>query len=107
MISVPKEKLRKISQDAYCLLHQMTVSVRELARFVGKAVATVRGISVAPLYYRALQRMINSVPSADSSHPAVTEKFSVHLLLSQEAKADIMWWAVSAKEVPGNLIFPQ
>ena len=49
VISVPKEKLCKISQDAYRLLHQMTVSVRELARFVGKGVATVRGISVAPL----------------------------------------------------------
>ena len=41
MISVPKEKLHKINQDAYRLLHQTTVSVRELARFVGKAVAAV------------------------------------------------------------------
>ena len=106
MISVPKEKLRKISRDAYRLLHQTTVSVRELARFVVKAVATVRGISVAPLYYRALQRLINSVSLADSFHSPVTEKFNVHLLLSQEARADLMWWAVSAKEVPGNLIFP-
>ena len=107
MISVPKEILCKISQNAYRLLHQTTVSVTELTRFVGKAVATVRGISVAPLYYRALQRLINSVPSADSFQSAVTEKFSVHLLLSQEVRADLMRWAVSAKEVPGTSSFPQ
>ena len=41
MISVPKEKLCKISQEAYHLLHEMTVSVKDLARFVRKAVATV------------------------------------------------------------------
>ena len=90
MISVPKEKLHKISQKAYRLLPDDSVSER-VSKVCRKAVATVQGISVAPLYYRALQRLINSVPSADSFQSAVTEKFSVHLLLSQEARADLMW----------------
>ena len=38
----PSEKLRKIHQDAHHLLHQTTLSLRELARFVA---ATARGNS--------------------------------------------------------------
>ena len=60
------EKLRKIHQDAPHLLHQTTVSVRELARFVGKTSATTRAIQAAPLHYRALQSLMNSVLPPDT-----------------------------------------
>ena len=57
----PAEKLRKVQQLAQHLLCQQTVSVRELARFVGKTSASQRAIWQAPLHYRALQFLINSV----------------------------------------------
>ena len=48
------------SEDtAHRLLQQTTVSVRELARFIGNTTATWRALPAAPLHYRALQRLIN------------------------------------------------
>ena len=61
----PSEKLRKVQQLAQHL-HQQSVSVRDLARFVGKVSASTRAIWQAPLHYRALQFSINSVtPESD------------------------------------------
>jgi len=40
--------------------------MREVAQFVGKASATIQALPTAPLHYRALQFMMNSV------HPAGT-----------------------------------
>ena len=54
---------------------------------------------------QSLTEIYKFCTSADFFQSVVTEKFSVHLLLSQEARADLIWWAVAAKEVPRNLIF--
>ena len=43
------------------MLDQESVSVREIARFVGKITATKRAIPLAELHYRALQMLMNSV----------------------------------------------
>ena len=43
------------------MLDQQSVSVREIARFVGKTTATMKAIPLAPLHYRALQSLMNSV----------------------------------------------
>ena len=50
-LSIPLEKLRKIKQDARRMFDCPQVTVREVARFVGKAVATLRAIPLAPLHY--------------------------------------------------------
>ena len=61
LLSIPQEKMRKIQQDARRLLAQTSVSVREISQFVGKATATMRALPLAPLHYRALQSLMNSV----------------------------------------------
>jgi len=71
--------------------------VRELARFVGKASATVRAIQAAPLRYRALQSLMNSVLPPDIPHLAV-EKFRAQVELSSAARADLRWWS---EQTPG------
>jgi len=97
----PAEKLRKIQQDAQHLLHQPNVLVRDLARFVGKTSASTRAIWQAPLHFRALQLLINSVPLEDN--PMGTEytanKFSRHLTLTNEAKNDLEWWCALDRKV--------
>ena len=40
-LSIPQEKMRKIQQDARRLMTKPSLSVRELAQFVGKATATM------------------------------------------------------------------
>ena len=66
---LPQEKLRKIQQDAKRLLSQSTLSIRQVAQFVGKATATMRALPTAPLHYRALQRLMNSVAPSQESLP--------------------------------------
>lgn len=49
---LPPERLQ---QDARKMMHQASVSVREVELFVGKTTTTLRAIPLAPLHYRALQ----------------------------------------------------
>ena len=94
----PSEKLRKLAQH---LLHQPSVSVRDLARFVGKASASTRAIWQAPLHFRALQFLINSVSL--ESHPMETENtaktFSTHLTLTNEARDNLEWWCALDRKI--------
>ena len=97
----PAEKLRKIQQLAQHLLHQPRVLVRDLARFVGKTSASTRAIWQAPLHFRALQFLINSVSLG--SHPMemadVAKKFNTNLALTIEAKGDLNWWCALDRKV--------
>ena len=88
-LAFPTEKMRKIQQNARTLLQQQQVSIRDIARFVGKASASMKAIWQAPLHYRALQFMMNLVAPLD--HPLMTRmtKFSVRLNLTEEAKTDL------------------
>ena len=97
----PAEKLRKIQQSAQHLLHQQNVSVREVARFVGKASASMRAIWQAPLHYRALQFLINSaVPERSGQPDHVALKFNANLNLTKEAKNDLTWWLSLDRKLP-------
>ena len=97
----PAEKLRKIQQLAPHLLCQQTVSIRELARFVGKTSASQRAVWQAPLHYRALQFLINSVVPTDQSQQEGSDaKFNTNLRLTKEAKADLMWWSSLDRKIP-------
>ena len=91
-LAFPTKKLRKIQQDANSLLRKEVVSVRNLARFVGKTTATVKAIWQAPLHYRALQNMINSIAPPGQSLVNMVAKFSTTLTLTKEAKNDLTCW---------------
>ena len=84
--------VKKMQQDARALLQRHSVSVRDLARFMGKVTATRRAIWQAPLYYRALQRMINSVVPIDQPLPARASKFNTTLHLTIDAEKELSWW---------------
>jgi len=103
---IPREKLRKIWQDAHHLLQQTTVSLRELARFIGKTTATVRALPAAPLHYRAIQKLMNSVSPSIPCQSEVNEKFSTRVHLSKEARTDLTWWAGLALEEKGAPMSP-
>lgn len=90
-LAFPTEKLRKIQQDARTLSKQQVISVRDLVRFVGKTTALVTAIWQAPLHYRALQRMINSVVSPQETLRNMVTKFDTKLRLINEAETDLQW----------------
>ena len=89
---LPAQKLRKIQQDAQKLLKQENMSVRELARFLGKVSAAARAVWQAPLHYRALQRMVNSVISESQTQPDLRQKLNVQVHLTKEAREELTWW---------------
>jgi len=91
-LAFPPEKMRKIQQEARTLIQRQLVSIRDLARFVGKASASARAIWQAPLHYRALQEVINSVAEADQPLASRISRFNINLHLSMEAKRDLSWW---------------
>ena len=90
---LPAQKLKKIQQDAQRLLKLERVSVRELARFLGKVSAASRAVWQAPFHYRPLQRMVNAVIPESQSQPDLMQKFNVQAELTKEAMEDLSWWA--------------
>jgi len=89
--------MRKIQQDARQLLTQSIVSIRQVAQFVGKATAPLRALSTAPLHYRALQRLMNSVTPPQDSLPT-PKRFNAVVQLDSTSKADLNWWTMLEKK---------
>ena len=107
-MSLPQEKLRKIQQDAKRLLSQSTLSIWQVAQFVGKATATMRALPTAPLHYRALQRLMNSVAPSRESLPT-PERFDAVVQLDPTSRADLNWWTTLDKRTisaPLNVPMP-
>ena len=88
---MPQEKLRKIQQDARGLLQYQSVTVRDLARFMGKTTASCKAIWQAPLHYRGIQALMNSVSPEAEDNPALTGWFNIRLPVSEEARQDLLW----------------
>ena len=108
LISVPAEKMRKIQQDATKILSQDQVTVRELVRFVGKAVATVRALPLAPLHHRALQFQMNAILTAPYQGAGLPghEKYNMRVLLDEASRADLRWWKLLDRRRSGSPIRP-
>ena len=80
------QKLRKIHQDDRWLLQHQPVTVQDLACFVGKTTASCKAIWQAPLHYRGIQALMNSVSPETEENSALTGRFNVRLPLSEEAQ---------------------
>ena len=98
-LSIPSEKFRKIQQDARRMLDQESVSVREIARFVCKTTATTRAILLAPLHYRALQMLMNSVLPLNYTQEEISIKYETVVSLTPASRADLEWW-ITFENVP-------
>ena len=71
------------------MLDQESVSVREIARLVGKTTATVRAIPLAPLHYRALQLLMNSVLPLNYTQKEIFTKYETLISLTPASKLDL------------------
>ena len=103
-LSIPSEKMWKIRQDARRMLDCPQVTVREVARFVGKAVDTLRAIPLAPLHYRALQMLMNSVLPLNYTQEEVNNE--TFLTLTTACKADLTWWVSLEQSHLGTPVCP-
>ena len=100
-LSIPSEKLRKIQQGTNHMLDQESVSVREITKFVGKTTAMMRTIPLAPLHYRALQLLMNSVLPLNYNHEEIFTKYEILVTLTPASKPDLEWW-IGLKKAPSE-----
>ena len=59
---------------------------------MGKTTATLRALPTAPLHYRALQFLMNSVAPVDYTQEGTADKFNTIVQLDPESKTDLAWW---------------
>ena len=86
------------------MMLQALVSVREIARFVGKATATIRAIPLATLYYQALQMQMNLVLPLNYSQEEILNKYNIVLLLTSASREDLEWWLTNTSVSMGALV---
>jgi len=90
-LSIYSEKLWKIKKDAQRMLHQASISVMEIVRFVGKTTTMIRAIPLAPLHYRALQIQMNSVLPLNYTQEEILNKYNTILSLNLASREDPQW----------------
>ena len=89
--SLPREKLRKIMQEAHQLSQRASVSLQEIA---GKTTATRQAIRVAPLFHQHLQALINRVIPFAASKEELQSCYQEIVPLSPE---ELFWWSQQAE----------
>jgi len=71
------------------MLLQESVSVREIAWFVGEDNCYLRAIPLVPLHYRALQMQMNSILSLNYNQEEISDKYNMVLPLNVASKEDL------------------
>ena len=100
-VSLPKEKVARIQQEAKQLQAMSEVSVQKLAMLVGRTTAAKQAIRVAPLFHRHLQALINRVVPLASSIEEVKQCYHQMVELSVEARQELVWWIQEMQEHNG------
>ena len=91
-VSLPKEKVTWIQQEARLMPSKTEVSVQKLAAFVGMTTAPKQAVRVAPLFHCHLQALINRVVPLASSLEEVKQSYHQMVEISREASQEIVWW---------------
>ena len=86
-VTLPREKVEDLQERATQIMEVGDITVRQLQSLLGKLEATKPAISTAPLHFRFLQALLpKRLENIDGN---------TFLPLSEPAKRDLSWWAVS------------
>ena len=77
-----QEKLRKIQHDARWLLQHQSITLWDLACFMDKTTASSKAVWQAPLHYRGIQALMNSVLPEAEDNTVLTSRFNIRLPVS-------------------------
>ena len=89
-ISLPQDKVARISSFANALFVRKHCSVRVLAQMIGLIVSSFKAILPARLHYRAMERLKLSALAANNND------FDANVVFSPGALHDLRWWATIA-----------
>lgn len=84
-ISLPKDKVKNIKRECQKVLDHQTITVRELARLLGKLSASIQAVFPAPLHYRYLQAVNKQSLAKQGSYEAP-------VIWSATALEELKWW---------------
>ena len=94
-IRLTEEKVAQMVATCRMIQEKQFVSVRELARLIGKMTVTLPAVFPAPLWYRELQRLKNQAMQKSQS-------FEGLVTLIQEALLELEWWSTKRNLVNGK-----
>ena len=84
-LKLPSEKIRLIRKEAAQLLKRESLSARQLSQFLGKLNAASEAMLVAPLFYRALQKDLQTALAQGA------QDYEHHMRLSKDAREELVW----------------
>ncbi|OAD78744.1 hypothetical protein PHYBLDRAFT_163835 [Phycomyces blakesleeanus NRRL 1555(-)] len=97
---IPRSKLRDIRREASRLLHNPTITLRQLSSFIGKAQATTLAVLPARLQTRQLISIRNQ-----ALYRGLQWTSPIHL--SSMARQELQWWIDQLKAWNGHSFLPE
>ena len=96
-VKLTKDKITGLTKACQSLLDSKSLSIRDVARVIGKIVSSFPGTSYGPLYYRALDR--------DKTHALKLNKgnFDAQMILSSASKSELCWWVNNIAKEQNNI----
>ena len=85
-VTLPNKKVEEIKEVCSQLLACNRPSIREVARVIGKLIAALPASQYGPLHYRNLETEKIKALKLNRGH------FDRPMVLSEKAKADLVWW---------------
>lgn len=99
-VSIPGKKIRAIRRQAYHLLYQTTVTAKQLAAFIGSALATQLGNQQARFRTRHLISQLNKTRSHNST------SWNHRCDITQPMRQDLLWWISQLQHWNGRRMLP-
>jgi len=94
-LKVPGQKIRDLRREASKLINKTTCTIRQLASFIGKAVAMTAAVFPARL---KVQRLLAVKIQALKSGASWSDLISI----PQEATAELLWWRTNLQQWNGQ-----
>jgi len=98
-VFLTEEKVSKIIAKGMKLLETETVSVRQLASFIGMLINAFYAVLEAPLHYRILEK--NKLQGLGA-----TMNFDNKVQLWSDSKLEVQWWIENVRSKNGKVIRP-
>ena len=100
-VTLPLVKIQKIVKHCHELLSKDTVTIRDLAKIIGKLVATEPAVKYAALFYKPLE--------IQKDHELKLNRgdFASFMVLSEESRSCLNWWIDNLESQFRPIILPK
>ena len=97
-LTLTDAKKENIIKSGEGILNRQYITIRELAQFIGNAVATFEAVLTGPLHYRDMKKL--KITKLRENKGKLDAKFT----FNEESKTEIKWWIGNIEGCSRNLI---